>query len=688
MPSKASKVSDSSNYDASSIEVLEGLDPVRKRPGMYIGSTDSRGLTHLVFEIFDNAVDEALAGHCTKITMTLHEDQSIEIADNGRGIPVDVQKKTGVSALELVFTKLHAGGKFNSNSYAASGGLHGVGAAVVNALSKRLDAEVDRDGKTYAMSFAQAVPGVFDAGGTFTKHSGVRVLGKSASEKTGTRVRYWADDDIFTAGSKVDIDGLYERARQTAFLIPGLLVEVLNERDPKNVTAETFGFAEGLPAFVEFLSLDRPVCDTITITTNADYKETIPVLEDGHMVTREVDRTMEVLLSFRWGVGYDTTLRSFCNIVATPKGGSHVSGFERGLVRVLNEQARTAKVLKEKDDPLVKEDILEGLTAVVLVRLAEPQFEGQTKEILGTPAALTAVSQAIVDHLRDWFVDPKNKAQGRTILQKVAQAAKTRKAIRMQKETIRRKTALESSSMPAKLKDCLNTDENSELFVLEGDSACGTAINARNSEYQAILPIRGKILNVQRATEKKMLDSEECAALITAIGAGSGKSFDLASVRYGKLILLADADVDGAHIRTLLLTLCYNYMYPYLEAGHVYAAVPPLHRIELSGVRSEADKYIYTYTEEGMVEALADLNARGIKYKDSIQRYKGLGEMDAEQLAETTMDRDHRRLRRCTIQDAEEAKDAFEMLMGKDVPARKDFIITNADLVDRARLDV
>ena len=685
MPTKAPA---KNAYDGDSIEVLEGLDPVRKRPGMYIGSTDSRGLTHLAFEIFDNAVDEALAGHCTKITMTLYEDNSIEIADNGRGVPVDIQKKTGISALELVYTKLHAGGKFNSNSYAASGGLHGVGAAVVNALSRRLDVEVDRDGKTYAMSFAQAEPGVFDAADVFTKHKGVRILGKSSSAATGTRVRYWADEEIFAAGSKVDVDNLYERARQTAFLIPGLIVEVINERDPKDKTTETFGFAEGLPAFVDFLAPDRPVSDTITITTTAEYKETIPVLEHGHMVTREVDRTMEVLLALRWGVGYDVTLRSFCNIVATPKGGSHVSGFERGLVRALNEQAKALKVLKDKDDPLIKEDILEGLTAVVLVRLAEPQFEGQTKEILGTPAALPAVSQAVTDHLRDWFADPKHKQQSRTIVTKVVQAAKTRKALRMQKETIRRKTALESSSMPAKLKDCRTTDEHSELFVLEGDSACGTAIKARDSEFQAILPIRGKILNVQRATEKSMLDNAECAALITAIGAGSGKSFDLPAIRYGKLILLADADVDGAHIRTLLLTLCYNYMYPYLEAGHVYAAVPPLHRIELAGVRSEKERYIYTYTEEGKNEALADLDARGIKYKDDIQRYKGLGEMDADQLSETTMDRDLRRLRRCTIEDAITARDTFEMLMGKDVPARKDFIIVNSELLDRATLDV
>lgn len=681
MPSKTS-------YNASSIEVLEGLDPVRKRPGMYIGSTDGRGLTHLAYEIFDNAVDEALAGFCSAITVTLHEDRSIEVADNGRGIPVGVQEKTGLSALELVFTKLHAGGKFNSNSYAASGGLHGVGAAVVNALSTKLVAQVDRDGKTYEMAFSYAVPGVFKADGSFKPHNGVNTLGPSKSAATGTRVRYWADQEIFLADARVDIESLYERVRQTAFLVPGLAVTVADLRDPKSPTTETFTFSEGMASFVDYLATDRPVCDTITVTTKAEYKETIPVLEDGRMVTREVDRTMEVLLAMRWGVGYDPLVRSFCNIVATPKGGTHVTGFERGLVKVVNELARSAKVLKDKDDPLIKDDVLEGLTAVVLVRLAEPQFEGQTKEILGTPAAASAVATATGDCLRAWFANPKNKQQSRTVLQKVVQAAKTRKAIRQQKETIRRKTALESSSLPAKLKDCRTTDERAELFILEGDSALGSAIAARDSEFQALLPIRGKILNVWRASEKAMLDNLECASIITAIGAGSGKSFDLSSARYGKLILLADADVDGAHIRTLLLTLCYRYMRPLLEDGRVYAAVPPLHRIELSGVRNESAKHIYTYTDEEMRATIADLTARGVKYKEGIQRYKGLGEMDADQLAETTMDAQNRRLRRMTIEDAEAATATFEMLMGDTVGPRRDFIITNSDLIDRDRLDI
>lgn len=825
MPSKKN------SYDGNAIEVLEGLDPVRKRPGMYIGSTDSRGLTHLAYEIFDNAVDEALAGVCTRIELVMHSDQSIEVIDNGRGIPVDIQEKTGVSALELVFTKLHAGGKFKSDSYAVSGGLHGVGAAVVNALSTKLVAQVQRDAKTYEMAFSYAVPGVFDAKGKFTPQAGARVIGKAPAAVTGSRVRYWADPEIFLADARVDIESLYERARQTAFLVPGLTITVIDQRDPAKETREEFSFTEGISAFVDFLAPDRPVCDTISITTTVPYQETIPVLEDGRMVTRDVERTMEVLIALRWGVGYDTNVRSFCNIVATPKGGTHVSGFERGLVRILNEQARGIKLLKDKDDPLIKDDVLEGLTAVVLVRLSEPQFEGQTKEILGTPAALSAVSSALVEHLRAWFANPKNKQQGRTIIQKVVQAARTRKEIRQRKETIRRKTALESSSMPAKLKDCHTTDERSELFILEGDSAMGcftgeteiatthgpvsfehladdwsrgvthigwavdqtgqarrvalrepritkvatalvrvsalgcepvtctpdhrfmladlsyrraerlssddtllvssdsgelvpasvsavesvegpapvydltvdglhnfilesgyvvhnSANAARNSEFQALLPIRGKILNVWRATEKKMLDNAECAAIITTMGAGSGKSFDIDAARYGKLILLADADVDGAHIRTLLLTLCYRYMRPLLEHGRVYAAVPPLHRIELAGVRNETARYIYTFTDDEMKQTIANLEAKGIKYKDNIQRYKGLGEMDADQLAETTMDPAHRRLRRISIEDAEAAERTFEVLMGDAVSLRRDFIVDNSDLIERDRLDI
>ena len=682
-------ISDEPSYSAEDLQVLEGLEAVRKRPGMYIGSTDGRGLQHCMWEVIDNAVDEALAGHCTRIEVILHADHSVEVRDNGRGIPVDTNVKSGLTGVELVFTKLHAGGKFGGSGYQVSGGLHGVGASVVNALSSRLDVFVDRDGATHAMSFHRGDPGVFDESGDFTAASGLRVVAGATPTATGTVVRYWADRTIFLADADIDLELTYDRARQTAFLVPGLEIVVTDDRDPagpseRDPVVETFRFEGGTRDFVEFIAPDLPICDPVVITGSATFDETVPVLEDGQMVSRTVTRELGVDIAIRWGTGYEQQLRSFVNIIATAKGGTHVTGFERAVTKALVETAASLKVTKATEDAPTKEDVLEGLSAIVCVRLAEPQFEGQTKEILGTAAAAKIVGDIVADGLKAWAASKVTKAQAKKVADKVVTAARTRRALRLQKETIRRKNALETSTLPAKLADCRSDDmERCELLIVEGDSAMGTCKAARNSEYQALLPIRGKILNTFRATEKQMLDNAECAAIISVIGAGSGKSFDIESIRYGKLILLADADVDGAHIRTLLLTLCFRYMRPLLEAGRVYAAVPPLRKTQLLGSK----EHHYTYSDDEQAALLARLEKAGKKVKD-VQRYKGLGEMDADQLAETTLDQGNRTLRRVTFADAEAAAEMFEVLMGANVAPRRDYIVANALNIDRDSLDI
>ncbi|BAU86566.1 DNA topoisomerase IV subunit B [Streptomyces laurentii] len=517
---------DGSNYTARHLLVLEGLEAVRKRPGMYIGSTDSRGLMHCLWEIIDNSVDEALGGYCDHIDVILHDDGSVEVQDNGRGIPVDVEPKTGLSGVEVVMTKLHAGGKFGGGSYAASGGLHGVGASVVNALSARLDVEVDR-GVTHALSFRRGVPGIFTESGPdspFDPSGGLRKGKRVPKGRTGTRVRYWADRQIFLKDAKLSLETLHQRARQTAFLVPGLTIVVRDERDLEGVgkSEETFRFDGGISEFCEFLAQDKAVCDVLRLTGQGTFKETVPVLDDrGHMTPTEVTRELGVDVALRWGTGYDTTLKSFVNIIATPKGGTHVSGFEQAIAKTVNEVLRSAKMLRVAEDDIVKDDALEGLTAVVTVRLAEPQFEGQTKEVLGTSAARRIVANVVAKELKAFLTSTKRdaKAQARAVLEKAVAAARTRIAARQHKDAQRRKTALESSSLPAKLADCRSDDvERSELFIVEGDSALGTAKLARNSEFQALLPIRGKILNVQKSSVSDMLKNAECGAIIQVIG--------------------------------------------------------------------------------------------------------------------------------------------------------------------------
>ncbi|MFM1937260.1 MAG: hypothetical protein RLZZ320_118 [Actinomycetota bacterium] len=679
------------SYSAKDLSVLEGLDAVRKRPGMYIGSTDGRGLMHCLWEIIDNAVDESLAGHCKKIEINLEKDGSVEVHDDGRGIPVDKEPKTGLTGVEVVMTKLHAGGKFGGGSYAATGGLHGVGASVVNALSSRLDVEVDRDGKIYWMSFKRGVAGVFDGDGpnaSFEAQSGLRVIGKISSKVTGTRVKWWSDKQIFLKDAEYDLEEIYTRARQTSYLVPGLTL-VVNDNRTKEKSSQTFFHKGGISEYCDFIQPDQAVGDVIRLTGKGHYQETVPVLDEkGHLEPKEVERDMDVDIAVKWGNGYETTVRSFVNIIATPKGGTHVQGFEKALTKTFNEFLRSKGVLKKNEQDVIKDDIVEGLTAVVTVRMSEPQFEGQTKEVLGTPAVTRIVQQVVSDELKKFFTTTKriDKANGLLILEKVANASRTRISARAHKELQRRKNALESSSLPAKLSDCRSEDvSRTELFIVEGESALGTTKAARNSEFQAILPLKGKILNVQKASLSQMLDNAECAAIIQVIGAGSGKSFSLEDARYGRVILMSDADVDGAHIRCLMLTLLYRYMKPLIDDGRVFAAIPPLHRIEVMGGGGKKGEVHYTYSDDEMKKLLNDLKKNGKRWKEPIQRYKGLGEMDADQLRETTMDPDHRTLRRITIKDAAEAEKMFELLMGNEVAPRKEFIAT-AD-IDRERID-
>ncbi|MFG3718275.1 type IIA DNA topoisomerase subunit B [Streptomyces massasporeus] len=688
---------DGSNYTARHLLVLEGLEAVRKRPGMYIGSTDSRGLMHCVWEIIDNSVDEALGGYCDHIEVILQDDGSVEVRDNGRGIPIDVEPKTGLSGVEVVMTKLHAGGKFGGGSYAASGGLHGVGASVVNALSARLDVEVDRGGHTHAISFRRGVPGAFAGNGAeakFEARSGLRKAKKIPKSRTGTRVRYWADRQIFLKDAKLNLETLHQRARQTAFLVPGLTIVVRDEYglgEGGSKGEESFRFDGGISEFCEYLANDKPVCDVLRFSGQGTFKETVPVLDEhGQMTPTQVTRELDVDVAMRWGTGYDTTLKSFVNIIATPKGGTHVAGFEQAVAATMNEVLRAKKLLRVAENDIVKDDALEGLTAVVTVRLAEPQFEGQTKEVLGTSAARRIVNSVISREFKAFLTSTKRDAaqQARVVMEKAVAAARTRIAARQHKDAQRRKTALESSSLPAKLADCRSDDvDRSELFIVEGDSALGTAKLARNSEFQALLPIRGKILNVQKSSVTDMLKNVECGAIIQVIGAGSGRTFDIDTARYGKIIMMTDADVDGSHIRTLLLTLFHRYMRPMVEAGRVFAAVPPLHRIEIIQPKKGQDKYVYTYSDRELRDKLMEFQSKGIRYKDSIQRYKGLGEMDADQLAETTMDPRHRTLRRINLSDLESAEQVFDLLMGNDVAPRKEFISNSAATLDRSRID-
>ena len=759
---------DKDNYGAGSLTVLEGLDAVRKRPGMYIGTTDSQGLMHCLWEIIDNSVDEALAGVCNHIVVTLHSDGSVEVADNGRGIPVDIEPKTKLTGVEVVLTKLHAGAKFGNSSYGASGGLHGVGSSVVNALSSRLDVEVDRDGKTHHMSFHQGHPGVYtdadpehpspDAPFKRTRKNRpteLEIIGKVSPKTTGTRIRYWADPEIFNDTAEFSYEQLIDRVRQTSFLVPGLKITVIDENIPEtgdesvdemlevddianaagdepqeiaesdesehdaagheeaaeqieeadvapqpqgskytHSRIEEFCHTGGVKDFVDYLSKGEAVSAIWRITGEDTYvEETQAVGDGGELHAQKVTRNCAVDIAMRWTNGYDTTMRSFVNVVETPGGGTHVDGYLLGLTKqirkAIEDNARKLKVnLKDSNMKVERDDILAGLVAVVTVRIAEPQFQGQTKDVLGTAQVKPIVSKMTDRQFGEMITGSKRgyKEQSGRVLEKIVGEMHARIQARKTKEVTRRKNALESASMPPKLSDCQpGNDDVAELFIVEGDSALGTAKAARNSGFQALLPIRGKILNVQKASLSQMLSNKECAAIIQVVGAGSGASFDIEQARYNKVIMMTDADVDGAHIRILLLTLFYRYMRPLIEYGHVYAAVPPLHRIALTGAHK--GEYIYTYSDDELAGKLADLDKKHISYNEDIQRYKGLGEMDADQLADTTMDPRTRMLRRIRMEDAEQASQIFSLLMGDDVPPRKAFIVENADDFDRSKID-
>ena len=682
---------ENASYTADDIVHLEGLDAVRKRPGMYIGSTDSKGRTHLVFEIADNSVDEALAGHCTEITVTLHADGSVQVDDNGRGIPVDVNSKSGLSAVELVMTKLHAGGKFGSSGYKSAGGLHGVGASVVNALSQRTDVTVRRDGKVHEISFCRGTAGTFasnDPAAKFTRGGGLRVTGKYTGGGTGTSVRFWPDPAIFLPGSSIDADAVIARCRQTAFLVPGLAMTAVDSRGADPVI-QRFQFVGGLVDMVEHLTPagTKLVTDPVLVTGKADFKETVPMLdEQGHMDNVEVPRDVDVSVAFAWNTGYDPVVESFVNVVRTPLGGTHQKGFERAVLTAVRKGIENTRgLLKANEAAPILDDILEGLVAVVSVNVPEPQFGGQTKESLATAGVTKCVTSILEPAMREWITSAKSKAQARVVMEKVVNASRVRLTQRAQKDAARRKTALETSSMPAKLADCRSTDVGrSELFIVEGDSAAGSATEGRSAEYQAILPIRGKILNVEKATLKQMLDNAECASIIQVVGAGTGRTFDLDAMRYGRIMLMADADVDGSHIRTLLATLFMRQMRPVIEAGRLYAAVPPLFRVKTKGRNPES---LLAYTKADLDRILADLTRKGREWETPIARFKGLGEMNSLDLWNTTMDPSVRTVRRITMRDAQHAERTLSLLMGTEVPPRREWIVSYADRIDRDAID-
>ncbi|MFC0099862.1 type IIA DNA topoisomerase subunit B [Micromonospora marina] len=676
-------------YGADDLTHLEGLDAVRKRPGMYIGSTDSRGVGHLVNEILDNSTDEGVAGHATTVDVILHADGSVQVDDDGRGIPTDVHAKSGISGVELVLTRLHAGGKFGGSGYKTSGGLHGVGASAVNALSRRFDVTVRRGGKVNAMSFRHGVPGVFDGDGPdapFTPGPGLQIVGAmKRGQRTGTSIRWWHDPRYFETGAALDTEAVRLKLRNTAFLVPGVAYRLRDETGEEAVE-ERFHFPDGLTDMVEFLAPagDRPVSGTLLVTGEGTYREN--AADANGVMQSNVQRRAEVEVAFRWGTGYERTVECFTNTIRNAHGGTHRKGFERALARTLAEAARNARgLLKPKEDAPTLDDVLEGMTAVVHVRIPEPQFTSQTKDELST-AGITKVLQGLVEtHLKSWLDDRRTKAEARTVLQKIVDAARVRLTQKQQKDAARRKTALEGAAMPAKLVDCRAAGiERSELFIVEGDSALGTGRLARSSEYQALLPIRGKILNVQKANLQQVLDNAECAAIVQVLGAGSGRTFDLSALRYGRVLIMADADVDGAHIRTLLITLFARYMRPLIEAGRLYAAMPPLHKITTKG---RSPQTVYTYTQAEMEATVRKLEKAGKQIVTPIPRFKGLGEMDADELWETTMNPATRAVRRITLDDVEAAERILELLMGEKVEPRRNWLIDSADRVDRDAID-
>ena len=673
-------------YDADAIQTLEGLEAVRKRPGMYIGGTGAPGLMHLVWELVDNAVDEASAGFADRIEITLHRDQSVEVADNGRGIPIDRHAKRKVSALEVVLTELHAGGKFGGGAYGASGGLHGVGASVVNALSSKLVAQVDRDGHTHELAFRERVAGQF-SGSSFTAGHQLAKVKRISKNKTGTRIRFWADRDVFDADARVDTEEVHQRVVQACFLVPGVKIRVVDKR--AGASSDPFEFVSrgGLADLVDHLSTGENACEVIALSGIDTFTERVPV--DGKM--RDVERECTVEVALRWVKGYDTHLESFVNTIPTVQGGTHTAGFDRALTRAVNDvllkdTRKLAKLAKENKHRATKEDVQEGMVAACKVVFPEPQFRGQTKQELGTPAIEKIVYDVVKQGITDWFSGSGPKTHINAVRDKLANAVINRVSSKQLLETRRKAASMGSTGMPDKLADCRTHGPDSELIIVEGDSAAGPAKAGRNAEYMAILPLRGKVVNAGKATLKQVLDNAEAQALFTAVGAGSGRDFDLESARYGRIVILCDADVDGSHIRCLLLTLIHEYMRPLLEAGRVYAAQPPLYTCRVGDTIHRA---FNDEERDDIVKALA----KGGRKPENLKwnRFKGQGEMNVEELAECALDPETRILRQLTMAEGREAKKAaelFDVLMGADVGRRRDYLIANSSLLDPDALDI
>ena len=646
MTSAPKKTSEEESYGASDIQVLEGLEAVRKRPGMYIGSTGPRGLHHLVYEIVDNSVDEALAGHCDHIDVLILADGGVKVVDNGRGIPVDEHPVEKRSSVEVVLTTLHAGGKFGGSGYAVSGGLHGVGSSVVNALSQKLMVEVHRQGSAWTQSYQDGVP---DA----------PLIEAGPADDTGTTITFWPSSTIFET-VEFEYEILRTRFQQMAFLNKGLTITLLDERPSAEGRTDLYMYEQGLVDYVEYLN-------------NAKKTEVVHpdiISFEAEDTTRKI--SLEVAM--QWTNAYSESVHTYANTINTHEGGTHEEGFRAALTTLVNRFARSAGILKEKDENLTGDDVREGLTAVVSVKLGEPQFEGQTKTKLGNTEAKSFVQKVTGEHLGDWF--ERNPAQGKDVVRKALQTSQARIAARKAREQTRRKGLLESGGMPGKLKDCQSKDAAlSEVFLVEGDSAGGSAVSGRNPETQAILPLRGKILNVEKARLDRALGNTEIQGMITAFGAGIGEDFDVEKVRYHKIVLMADADVDGQHITTLLLTLLFRYMRPLIEKGYVYLAQPPLYRIKWSN--SEHD-YVFSDRERDALIEDGKKNGKKLPKDNSVQRYKGLGEMNHQELWDTTMNPETRTLMQVTLEDAAVADTVFSTLMGEDVEARRTFIQQNA----------
>ncbi|MEV6419734.1 DNA topoisomerase (ATP-hydrolyzing) subunit B [Streptomyces sp. NPDC051662] len=652
------------SYDASAITVLEGLDAVRKRPGMYIGSTGERGLHHLVYEVVDNSVDEALAGHADTIDVTILADGGVRVVDNGRGIPVDIVPSENKPAIEVVLTVLHAGGKFGGGGYAVSGGLHGVGVSVVNALSSKVSVEVKRDGYRWTQDYKLGVP------------TAPLVRNEETSD-SGTTVTFWADPDIFET-TEYSFETLSRRFQEMAFLNKGLTLTLTDERESAKAvvgadvagTDVTEGTSEEPSRTVTYF-YEGGIVDFVKYLNSRKGELIHPTVID--IEAEDKERLLSVEIAMQWNAQYSEGVYSFANTIHTHEGGTHEEGFRAAMTGLVNRYAREKKFLREKDDNLAGEDIREGLTAIISVKLGEPQFEGQTKTKLGNTEAKTFVQKIVHEHLTDWF--DRNPNEAADIIRKSIQAATARVAARKARDLTRRKGLLESASLPGKLSDCQSNDPSKcEIFIVEGDSAGGSAKSGRNPMYQAILPIRGKILNVEKARIDKILQNTEVQALISAFGTGVHEDFDIEKLRYHKIILMADADVDGQHINTLLLTFLFRFMRPLVEAGHVYLSRPPLYKIKWG---RDDFEYAYSDRERDALVELGKQNGKRIR-EDSIQRFKGLGEMNAEELRVTTMDIDHRVLGQVTLDDAAQADDLFSVLMGEDVEARRSFIQRNA----------